>query len=63
MESDCGAEEGKYRDAVWEIFQAETKYLTCQLQPLEQVKLSIITIYQKIKSLIQGNTDSNDNDH
>ncbi|XP_019856097.1 PREDICTED: uncharacterized protein LOC100634507 [Amphimedon queenslandica] len=30
-------EDEKYRDAVWELFQAETKYLTKQLQPLEQV--------------------------
>ena len=27
----------KYRNAVWELFQCETKYLCNQLQPLEQV--------------------------
>ncbi len=27
----------KYRDAVWELFQAECKHLTRQLHPLEQV--------------------------
>jgi hypothetical protein len=30
-------EEIKYRNAVWELFLAETKYLTKQLLPLEQV--------------------------
>ena len=35
---DCKSrEDEKYRDAVWELFQEETKYLTRQLQPLEQV--------------------------
>ena len=27
----------QYRDAVWDLFQAETKFLTRFLQPLEQV--------------------------
>ena len=27
----------KYRDAVWDLFQAEAKFLTRSLQPLEQV--------------------------
>ena len=31
----------KYRSAVWELFQAETKYLCNQLQPLEQVSATL----------------------
>lgn len=45
-------EDAKYRDAVWELFQEETKYLTRQLQPLEQVR--IYHIYVMIKSHIKG---------
>lgn len=37
LDPQCSPEVYKYRDAVWEIFQQETKYLTRQLQPLEQV--------------------------
>jgi hypothetical protein len=35
--SQCGPGLVKYRSAVWELFQSETKYLCNQLQPLEQV--------------------------
>lgn len=33
----CSPDVAKYRHAVWELFQSETKYLCNQLQPLEQV--------------------------
>ena len=34
---ECGCDVRRYRDAVWELFQEETKFLTRQLHPLEQV--------------------------
>ena len=37
MESSCCADMRKYRDAVWDLFQMETKFLVRFLQPLERV--------------------------
>lgn len=34
---ECSESVAKYRDAVWDLFQEECKYLTRQLKPLEQV--------------------------
>lgn len=36
-ESSCSPEVKKYREAVWDMFQSEAKYLTKFLQPLELV--------------------------
>ena len=37
QDSQCPDDVRKYRDAVWDMFQSETKFLTRFLQPLEQV--------------------------
>lgn len=36
-DSSCSPEVKKYREAVWDMFQSEAKYLTKFLQPLELV--------------------------
>ena len=36
---ECSESVAKYRNAVWDLFQEECKYLTRQLKPLEQVSL------------------------
>lgn len=37
MESSCSPDARKYRDAVWDLFQMEAKFLIRLLQPLERV--------------------------
>lgn len=37
LESSCSSDVKKYRDAVWDLFQTEAKFLIRFLQPLERV--------------------------
>jgi len=56
-ERECGREVAQYREAVWDLFQTEAKFLVHFLQPLEQVYKGFLEVLHFHGILVLADVD------